>query len=486
MRQNKLFSVARLQLTALYAGVTGLIIGLSGIATYQAILHIHWRALDQELKSVAGTLHDSFESDLQQPGRLEPISQQLMLDLCSVETDCLAKNEALGNLEERILVSSKEQLDSPKNSKEQKVSGDEQRHRLGAVYQNDYYMRLLNSSGKLIAIAGSQGKELPVLLRDHPWQTLTDGEGNRYHQITLPLHTQDNLSWGYMQVGRSLKPLDDHLVILRLFLVVGLPVLLLLVGGSSWWLAGVAMRPVHQSYQHMEQFTADAAHELRTPVSSIRTTLDAALGMQSFSEQKVQNILGVIDAQINRLSQLIQDLALLSRTEQQGLISQLQPCCINEIVIDLLEELSAPALTGGIHLSCENRTFKLLYVLGNEDQLYRLISNLITNAILYTPAQGRVSVIMSCSNPHQVIIQVQDTGIGIASKEQARVFNRFYRVNPDRSRNTGGAGLGLSIAQAIAKAHQGVIEVQGELGKGSTFIVRLPLLFQKADFPSSA
>lgn len=483
MRQSKLFNVARLQLAGLYAGVMGLIFCLSGVAVYQAIFHIHWRALDRELESVAGTLHDSFESNLKQPGRLEPIAQQLMLDLCVIETGCLKKKPIQNNSAEKFLAAPEKPLRAPENSWKQDLAANQQRHRLGAVYQNDYYLRLLNSSGKLIALAGNQGKELPISLSNHPWQTLKDTHGNRYHQITLPLHTRDNLAWGYMQVGRSLKPLDDHLAVLKLILVVGLPVVLLLIGGSSWWLAGVAMRPVHQSYQQMEQFTADAAHELRTPVASIKTILDAALGMNSFSE-KAQDVMHAIEVQTNRLSQLIQDLMLLSRTEQRGLNAQPKPCCLNEIVNDLLEELSAPAVAGDIHLTSEIRTSKQLYVLGNEDQLYCLISNLITNAIHYTPAGGKVTVILSSSTSHQVLIQVQDTGIGIALKEHARIFDRFYRVNSDRSRNTGGSGLGLAIAQAIAKAHRGVIEVQSELGKGSSFIVRLPLL-QKATLTSS-
>ena len=106
--------------------------------------------------------------------------------------------------------------------------------------------------------------------------------------------------------------------------------------------------------------------------------------------------------------------------------------------------------------------------------MYRLVANLIINAIQYTLAGGKVTVILERSD-HHALIKIQDTGIGITAKEQKRIFTRFYRVNSDRSRASGGSGLGLAIAQAIVQGHHGSLQVQSELGKGSTFIIRLPL-----------
>lgn len=113
-------------------------------------------------------------------------------------------------------------------------------------------------------------------------------------------------------------------------------------------------------------------------------------------------------------------------------------------------------------------------VVGNEEQLYRLVSNLIDNAIQATPTNGKVTVSLNKSESY-AILQVQDTGMGIATEDQRRIFDRFYRVQIDRSRQTGGSGLGLAIAQAIVQRHQGRIHVHSQLGKGSTFTVRLPL-----------
>jgi two-component system, OmpR family, Ni(II)-sensor and/or redox sensor kinase NrsS len=131
------------------------------------------------------------------------------------------------------------------------------------------------------------------------------------------------------------------------------------------------------------------------------------------------------------------------------------------------------AIAAEIHLS-SNVISKEIYVWGNESQLYRLVSNLIANAIQYTPAEGSIHITLT-SDEQIAIIAVQDTGIGVPLDQQERIFERFYRVNRDRSRKTGGTGLGLAIAQAIATKHQGSLTVQSELNQGSLFTVQLPL-----------
>jgi signal transduction histidine kinase len=185
-------------------------------------------------------------------------------------------------------------------------------------------------------------------------------------------------------------------------------------------------------------------------------------------------LLDTIGRQNRRLIQLVADLLLLARLEQQAVLRRHQLCCLNDIVSDLVEEFAALALSKSVTLTSSVRIHNPLNVMGDEEQLYRLVSNLIVNAIQYTPAGGQVTVVLDRSD-HQALIQVRDTGIGIAPSEQTQIFDRFYRVNSDRSRNTGGSGLGLAIAKAIVQAHQGSIQVQSVLGKGSTFAVRLPL-----------
>ena len=431
MNQNKLFHLTRWRIAGWYAVVMGFVLGLCGLGLYQAIVHAHWQTLDRELESVAGTLHDSIESTLKQPGRLEPATQQFL----------------------------------PEQTKNN--------HILGAMHQGDYYIRLLDRSGQIVGLFGFQPQGLPLSLAEDTWQTLQDTEGNRYHQISLRLHTQDNRPWGYMQMGRSLQDIDKYLANVKLILLLGLPIAMLLVGGSSWWLAGRAMQPIYQSYRQIQQFTADAAHELRTPLAATQAQVESALLMSHLSQTEARDILGSIERQNQRLTQLVADLLLLARMEQQPLPVRHQLCCLNDIVSDLVEELETLALAAGVTLTADVRASQPINVTGNEEQLYRLISNFIVNAIQYTPKNGLVSIVLD-RNDDRALIQVQDTGVGIAKSEQKRIFERFYRVSSDRSRQTGGSGLGLAIVTAIVQAHQGSLQVQSELGKGSTFIIRLP------------
>jgi len=132
------------------------------------------------------------------------------------------------------------------------------------------------------------------------------------------------------------------------------------------------------------------------------------------------------------------------------------------------------ARTNGVTLTADIRMPHLVEIVGDEDQLYRLVSNLMINAIQYTPAGGKVIVALDRRDRHG-LIEVQDTGIGIASQDRKLIFDRFYRVNSDRSRNSGGSGLGLAIAISIVQAYRGSLQVTSKLGKGSTFTIRLPL-----------
>jgi two-component system OmpR family sensor kinase len=419
-------------------------LSISGLGVYEAIAHAHKVAVDRELESVAGTLHDSIELKLNQPGRLEPIVEELVPNLCHREASCMT-----------------EHLNSS-------------RHILSAVNQGNYYVRFFDRSGRLIAIGGVYPQGLPQVLNKERWQSRKDSKGNLYHQISLSLHTRNNQDWGYFQVGRSLKDFNDYLNNVKWILKLGLPTTLILVGVSSWWLAGLAMQPIYQSYRQIQQFTADAAHELRTPLAATQATVESARSMPHLDEKEVQDILDTIGRQNRRLIQLVADLLLLARLEQQALPRRYQICCLNDIVSDLVEEFAALAISKSVTLTSSVGVDNPLNVIGDEEQLYRLVSNLIINAIQYTPAGGQVTVALERSDD-RALIHIQDTGIGIAPEDQTQIFDRFYRVNSDRSRHTGGSGLGLAIAKAIVQAHLGSIQVQSELGKGSVFTIRLPL-----------
>ena len=443
MNHNKIFFGARLHLAGWYAGVMGIILTLSGIGIYQVMAHAHWQAVDRELESVAGTLHDSLEPLLQQSDRIDPSVQQILPNLCVIGEQCEQESSA--------------------------------RHILGAIQQDSFYALFLTRSGTLIATVGKPPIGIVPRTEQNTWQTIEDREGNRYHQISLLLKNNSGKSWGYLQVGRSLADYDHHLEQSKLILIVSLPIAFLIVSIASWCLAGMAMRPVYASYSQIQQFTADAAHELRTPLAAIRATVESTLSSDAISELESRDVLQTINRQAVRLSELVQDLLLLSRMDLQLITLQKQACCLNEIVSDLVEEVSALAIQSNIDLKLKIPNESAIYVNGNEDQLYRLILNVLINAIHYTPEQGTVEVSLDHIE-HHAIIQIQDNGIGISSTDLSNIFDRFYRVSNDRSRKKGGSGLGLAIAMAIAKSHSGYIQAKSELGEGSTFTIRLPLV----------
>jgi signal transduction histidine kinase len=441
MHQNQLFNLTRLQLAGWYAGVMGLILSISGLVAYEMLAYSHWQAVEQELKSISGTLHDTLEPKLKQPNRLEPVVQQVLPGLCIVGTDCTRDSNS--------------------------------RHVLGLGQTEHYYVRFFDQSGQMLAQLSASPPGLPSPVTQEGWQTIRDQNRSRYRQVTLLLKTATGDPWSYMQIGRSLQEFDEHLATLRLLLAVGLPFSMLMVGGASWWLAGLAMQPVFRSYAQMQQFTADAAHELRTPIAAIRATVESVQDIEAFSAEEVQETLGAIARQNSRLAALVQDLLILSRMDQKKL-TQRQPCCLNDLISDLVESLAVLEIAAPIHLTAKIGAKVPLYVLGDEHQLSRLLSNLIVNALQYTPSGGSVTVTLGQADTH-ALIQVQDTGIGIAPADQSRIFERFYRVSGDRSRHTGGAGLGLAIAKAIVEVHQGSLTIHSELGRGSTFTICLPL-----------
>lgn len=420
---------------------------------YRFLIQSNWEAMEREMESIAGTLHDSLEPML--PVSEEPTSilRRILPELCLADQPC--------NVSPTLI----------------------QRHTTGISDRSTYYIRLFNYQGKLLAFSPSQIiPELSQRLITTPWQTFESSQGIRYHQFTIILHSHDvkNLtyrhsnqpSWGYLQLGRNLEPFDAEVKRIKLILAIGFPIALSLIALSSWWLSKLAMQPIYQSYQQQQQFTANAAHELRSPLASLLATVEAILRVPQVNPEDTQTMLYKVEKQGRRLSNLIADLLFLSSLEQNSSPKKFQSCCLNDLVSDLTEEMSELAMASDIHLTSQVPSMEI-YILGNESQLYRLVSNLIANAIQYTLAQGDVHISLEVHD-HNAVIAIKDTGMGIPQAEQSRIFDRFYRVDSDRSRKTGGTGLGLAIAQAIAHHHQGHITVKSDRSQGSLFIVRLP------------
>lgn len=456
MNSQQLFRRSRNRLALWYAGVMAVILGLSGLGIYRALIQANWAALEREIESIAGTLHDSLEPMLPPSADPTVVLQQIFPDLCVAGQVCAPQPTVI------------------------------QRHTIGISDRSSYYIRLFDHHGDLLAFSPNQALPLPQTVNSALWQTLQSDSGTRYRQFTTTLHSadahptstdgHDHPSWGYMQIGRTLAPFDAEVKRIQWVIAVGLPLALALVAASSWWLAGLAMQPIYQSYQRQQQFTANAAHELRSPLASLLATVEAILRLPPAQQQDVPPMLQTVERQGRRLSHLIADLLLLTSLEQDTSQKSFKPCCLNDLIADLTEELSELATASDIHLAHRVPDSES-YVLGHESQLYRLVSNLMANAIQYTSPGGSVLVSLE-TRDRMAIIAVKDTGIGISPAEQNRIFERFYRVDSDRSRKTGGTGLGLAIAKAIAHHHQGYLTVNSEIDQGSAFSVYLPCLSQ--------
>lgn len=307
-------------------------------------------------------------------------------------------------------------------------------------------------------------------------------QGDEVRSVTMPVYASNYASKaekriGYVRVTERITDEEDELDRLLMGFGWGGSIAILLIGATGWWLTQRAIQPVEQSFRQLKQFTADASHELRSPLTAIRTDLDA---IQSHLEQippaDVKKLKRMTHATA-QMTQLVEDLLLLARTEaapsQQSKTGLLIP--LDELLEDLVESLQTQAEAKAIHLSLD--ALPDVQIKGDAMQLRRLFANLLENALHYTPAGGTVRLTSTeVDDSHDAItIRVTDTGIGMAPDQLAHVFDRFWRADKARSRREGGSGLGLSIAQAIAQAHGGEITVTSRLGAGSCFQVKLPL-----------
>lgn len=300
----------------------------------------------------------------------------------------------------------------------------------------------------------------------------------------------------------------------RLYLLMFAPLLLLVAAGGGYWLSRRALSPVDAlvrtarsitgttlssrleklntgdelqrlsdtlnemldrielAFRRVTQFTADASHELRTPISLVRTEAELAL-RRSRGESEYKEALQHILLEAERTTSLIEELLALARADAGRETLNLHPVDVREILREVVEGWRRVAKISNLQFSDSIEARESL-VLADEAALRRAIDILLDNAFKYTPSPGTVHLSLEQQND-KVVITVRDTGVGIAAEEQSKVFERFYRVDKARSRDLAGAGLGLSIAQWIVQQHGGKIEVESGLGKGSIFRLELPL-----------
>ncbi len=317
-----------------------------------------------------------------------------------------------------------------------------------------------------------------------------------------------------VQTGVPIDDMAHTLAMFRRYLVMFAPIILLAASAVGYWVSGRALSPVdaltrtartisasnlsrrletlhtgdelqrlsdtlnemlsriETAFLRIVEFTADASHELRTPISLIRTEAEIAL-RKSRTEEEYRDALVHVLTEAERTSSMVEKLLSLARSDSGQNAMDMRPIDLRDTVRKVAGKWKSAVESKALEFT-EMVTVADLPVEGDEAALQQLLNILLDNALKYTPGPGSVHLSAEESGG-KAVLKVVDSGIGIILEDQARIFERFYRADKARSRELGGAGLGLAIAHGIVQQHHGSIHVESEPGKGSTFVVELPL-----------
>jgi two-component system OmpR family sensor kinase len=402
------------------------------------------------------------------------------------------------------------------------------------------FIQVLDESGKIGPKSDNlKNVQLPISLNalKNASRGLITFETNRsfgntpLRIITFPvIEKENNHITKIVQIASSLEEVEEALNTLFIILVITVPLALMLASLGGQFLAHKALKPVDnitqtarmitsrnlnqrikplkvkdeisrlietfnemisrldQSFRQTKQFSSDASHELKTPLTILKGEMEVTLRKERTSHEYQQTLKSNLE-EINRMSQIIDDLLLLSKADTGEIRLNKENINLTDILNEVVAQMNILAQSKNLHIETSNH-HEDIRIFGDALRIRELFLNLIENGIKYTEEGGSIHITLKKDIPSEVRtlsgssgekqtgfvkIIVSDTGIGIAKEDQKRIFDRFFRVDKARSREQGGSGLGLSICKWIVEAHQGEIKVESEIGKGSSFIVKLPL-----------
>ncbi|ACK69744.1 integral membrane sensor signal transduction histidine kinase [Gloeothece citriformis PCC 7424] len=369
---------------------------------------------------------------------------------------------------------------------------DSFRNNANGVEDDHIDLEWFDPQGELIWSTFSEPLTIPL----HPnrnGETVHLSRDHLLRQVTERIEINHHVL-GYLRVSHPWFEVTKPIRQLFLDLTLGTSLMVLCVAAIGWFLSGIAIKPVIESYQSLKQFTADASHELRNPIAMIQTNVEMALAYPEAETQLQQRQLKVIERLTQRLGNLVNDLLFLARSDSGIIQPVYKDVPLDALLIEVIEEQRSYAGQKGIFLSLhliessDNSfpTEEQFTLQGDWDQLARLFTNLISNALEYTPsdlnnASVEVELKRIKRDRHPYLkVKVKDSGTGITESALPHIFDRFYRVDPSRRHSqdgvkSGGTGLGLAIARAIVEKHHGQITVESMLNQGTTFTVILPV-----------
>lgn len=388
----------------------------------------------------------------------------------------------------------------------------------------DYIIGLYALDGSVLD-AGRQREWLPLApraidaaLQGRPVLLTLEHVGETWRVLAQPVAVGGR-AIAILQVARSEESMEEALEQLSELLLVLVPTTLLLAGAGGLFLAKRALDPIDRitrtaagigagdlsqrlpegataspdevgrlaatfngmlhrlesAFLRQRQFTADASHELRTPVTLMLSQLDVVLE-RARSPEEYERALRSLRDDTWRLRRLLEDLLTLARADAQQDVLQRERLDLGELAEQVVESMQPLATERNVRLTV--RAERDICVFADQARLMQLVLNLVENGVRHTLGGGLVAVSVERTPKSLAALTVRDTGIGIPPEHLPHVFERFYRVDPARS--SGGTGLGLAISRQIAEAHSGAIEVQSEVGEGTTFCVLLPLAMEEA------
>jgi heavy metal sensor kinase len=457
-----MFNSVRTRLTLWYAGVVAVSLIAFALLVYYAAAKVFYERQDEALRSTAETVASAYIQELEEEQSIAKANEVVLAEM---------------------------------------------------VFPNRY-VEVTDAGGRVVAwSANLTGHVLTIpadKLANARQQTISFAVINNLRVAVVPLSGSKEL--GYAAVAEPLSVIDESLRRLRRDFFAGVPLVLLLASIGGYFLARKSLSPIalmdrqtqritaenlsarldvmnerdelgglgltinqllerlENSFKEQQRFIADASHELRTPLAVLRGETEVSLS-QSRSLDEYKASLNLIKDEAERLSRIVEDLFVLARQPADRRAVSRQPVRLDEIVAECGRAAQVLAAQKDLNLRIDPGT--ALSLNGDDELLQRMILNLLDNAVKYTPPGGEISVELMASNG-DARLTVRDNGIGIPTKDQPHVFDRFYRVDKARSRAMGGAGLGLSIVRQIAEAHGGTVSVESS-ARGSVFTVQLPV-----------
>lgn len=389
------------------------------------------------------------------------------------------------------------------------VSDFEATNLYAQVFQQDGEL-FTGSPNLLEPLTSNQALVSTALSRETSVTTVDTGEV-RLRELYTPLIFRNEVV-GVLQVARSMREAEHALRLLFYALFGGGVVVLLAAARGGAWLTRAAFRPIDeitrtaQSIVRAEdlgrrvpvpvaqdelqrltitmnellarldelfgaqrRFIADVSHELRTPLAAMQGNLEVLDRGAARDPQLLDESIADMRREVGRLIRMVNDLLLLAQSDT-GVYLRREPVELDTLLLEIHRELRPLANGVLLRIGEEDQVI----VQGDRDRIKQALLNLGLNALQHTPAGGTVTLGLSCESA-EAVLSVTDTGMGIASADLPRIFDRFYRADPARARQRGGAGLGLSIVKWIAEAHGGRVEVISTIGAGSRFTLRLPI-----------